>query len=215
MGARWYEEYFGREFWAFARHEYTSDRTRREVLYLAETLEALAPGKRVLDLGCGMGRHAIALARAGYRVTGIDVSEWALDRAWAAAVEAGVHVDWRRLDLLKAQPWELPTADAAICIQAFGWGDDAEQLRMLRVLHSCLGPEGLLVLDHSSVTAILLAYVPTADVEIEGKRFRFRRMFDPMTGRSGENSTSAVPMVAPCKCMMTSVCTSRMKSSGS
>jgi histidinol-phosphate/aromatic aminotransferase/cobyric acid decarboxylase-like protein/SAM-dependent methyltransferase len=140
---------------------------------------------RVLDLGCGMGRHAIALAGAGYRVTGIDVSEWALGRARAAAAEAGVHVDWRRLDLLKAQPWELPAADAAICVQAFGWGDDAEQLRMLRVLHSCLGPEGLLILDHSSVTAILLAYVPAADVEIEGKRFRFRRKFVPLTGRSG------------------------------
>ena len=41
----------------------------------------LAPGMRVLDVGCGPGRHAHALARAGVEVVGVDISERFIDLA--------------------------------------------------------------------------------------------------------------------------------------
>ncbi len=41
---------------------------------------------RILDVGCGTGRHAIELARRGYNVTGIDLSEAQLARAMPAAL---------------------------------------------------------------------------------------------------------------------------------
>lgn len=53
---------------------------------------------RILDVGCGTGRHAIELARRGYDVTGIDLSEAQLARAMQKAEEAGVDVDFLRLD---------------------------------------------------------------------------------------------------------------------
>ncbi|MGV9539200.1 hypothetical protein ACWDR9_36815, partial [Streptosporangium sandarakinum] len=53
----WYADYFTADYWSFARHEYTAERTAGEVAYLAETLREHAPGRRVLDLGCGVGRH--------------------------------------------------------------------------------------------------------------------------------------------------------------
>ena len=53
---------------------------------------------RILDVGCGTGRHAIELARRGYRVTGIDLSEAQLRRAREKAAEAGVDVDFQRHD---------------------------------------------------------------------------------------------------------------------
>ncbi len=52
----------------------------------------------ILDVGCGTGRHAIELARRGYRVTGIDLSEAQLRRAREKAAEAGVDVDFQRQD---------------------------------------------------------------------------------------------------------------------
>ncbi len=184
MAEPWYERYFTAEFWAFARTEYNEARTAHEVAYLDHILAALAPGRRVLDVGCGIGRHAIPLARAGYQVTGVDVSVWALEQAQAGADAAGVTVTWRQLDLLTAWSWDLPAVDAAICIQAFGWGRDAEQLRLLRTLRRHLAASGILILDHSNLTAILRAYVPRVRLEAGGDTFDFLRSFDPMTGRS-------------------------------
>ncbi len=53
---------------------------------------------RILDVGCGTGRHAIELARRGYDVTGIDLSAAQLARAMQKAEMAGVDVDFLRLD---------------------------------------------------------------------------------------------------------------------
>jgi len=60
----------------------------------------------ILDIGCGTGRHAIELARRGYRVTGIDLSESQLKRAREKAAEKKVTVDFRRHDAR-----ELPFTD--------------------------------------------------------------------------------------------------------
>lgn len=54
---------------------------------------------RVLDLCCGPGRHAVPMAKAGLSVTGVDLSEFLLDKARARAAEAKVAVDWVRKDM--------------------------------------------------------------------------------------------------------------------
>jgi SAM-dependent methyltransferase len=59
---------------------------------LAE-VAGLTPG-RALDIGCGEGADAISLARSGWTVTAIDVSDVALIRARAAAERAGAVVEW-------------------------------------------------------------------------------------------------------------------------
>ena len=83
----------------------------------------LAPG-RALDVGCGEGADAVWLARRGWAVTAVDISETALGRARDHAVDAGAevadHVEWvhddvttfdpgtRRFDLVSAQFVHLP-----------------------------------------------------------------------------------------------------------
>jgi SAM-dependent methyltransferase len=61
---------------------------------------ALTPGL-ALDVGCGEGADAIWLARAGWTVSAIDISEVALSRARAAADVAGVDIEWIRGDALQ------------------------------------------------------------------------------------------------------------------
>jgi SAM-dependent methyltransferase len=61
----------------------------------------LEPG-RALDVGCGEGADAVWLARRGWQVTGLDVSQVAIDRARGLARDAGVHVAWVQAGLVEA-----------------------------------------------------------------------------------------------------------------
>jgi SAM-dependent methyltransferase len=105
---------------AYLRYSFTKG-TEQEVAALIDLLR-LAPGQRGLDVGCGPGRHALALAARGLEVVGVDISA---DFVAAAGDEASRRelaglatfevADARRLDL-------PPSFDAAIslCQGAFG-----------------------------------------------------------------------------------------------
>lgn len=69
--------------------------------FLAEDLADLAPGT-ALDVACGEGADAIWLAKRGWSVTAVDLSEVALDRGRAADVDQ--QVTWIQADLLDWQP---------------------------------------------------------------------------------------------------------------
>ncbi len=64
---------------AYLRYSFTKG-TRQEVGFLVDAL-ALGPGMRVLDVGCGPGRHAHALAEQGIEVVGVDISQRFVDLA--------------------------------------------------------------------------------------------------------------------------------------
>ncbi|MCW5942056.1 MAG: methyltransferase domain-containing protein [Fimbriimonadaceae bacterium] len=102
--------------------------TLAEVNFLVE-LFGLVEGASILDMGCGTGRHAVELARRGYRVTGVDLSEGMLAQARSAVLAAGVEVELVQAD---ATAWRRERAfDAAICLCEGGFGligpeDDAE-----------------------------------------------------------------------------------------
>ena len=172
----WYRTFFADEFWAVAEVEYSPERTATEVAYLAQVLRELAPGTRVADLGCGKGRHAVALAERGFDVTAIDVSPALLGDEPA--------VEWVAHDLLSARPWPLGRVDAAILVQSFGWGSDADQRRLLARVRRHLEPGGLLVLDVSNAAAILRNLAPYVEAELPSGTVALDRSFDVRTGRS-------------------------------
>ena len=60
---------------------------------------------KIIDIGCGTGRHAIELTKRGYTVTGVDLSESQLARAREKAKEAGVTIDFQKQDT-RALPFE-------------------------------------------------------------------------------------------------------------
>src|SRR5438105_3253844 len=69
--------------------------------FAAVELAGVAPGAEILDAPCGFGRHAIPLAREGYRVTGADRSATQLEEGRRLAGDADnprwVHADVREL----------------------------------------------------------------------------------------------------------------------
>jgi SAM-dependent methyltransferase len=100
---------------AYLRYSFTKG-TEQEVDALAGAL-ALEPGQRVLDVGCGPGRHAHALARRGLEVVGVDISERfvALAREGAPPGATFVRADARELAYDRAFD-----AVISLCQGAFG-----------------------------------------------------------------------------------------------
>ena len=82
---------------AYLRYSFTRG-TESEVTFLAEAL-GLAPGHRVLDVGCGPGRHSHALARRGIRMVGVDLAQRFAELARGDAPDGAAFVrgDARRL----------------------------------------------------------------------------------------------------------------------
>jgi SAM-dependent methyltransferase len=78
--------------------------------HLVATATGLAPAT-ALDVGCGEGADAIWLASRGWRVTGIDISTVALDRAARQAAQAGAQIadriTWQQADVLSWDPAPL------------------------------------------------------------------------------------------------------------
>jgi SAM-dependent methyltransferase len=68
---------------AYLRYSFTKG-TEQEADFLVDAL-GLKPGMTVLDVGCGPGRHAHALARRGMAVHGVDISPRFIDLAWQGA----------------------------------------------------------------------------------------------------------------------------------
>lgn len=64
-----------------------------------ERLLRLAPGRRALDIACGEGRNSIFLARHGFQVTGIDISDAGIAKAERQARAEELEIDFRRMDL--------------------------------------------------------------------------------------------------------------------
>jgi len=125
---------------AYLRYSFTKG-TEQETAFLIDAL-GLKAGVRVLDVGCGPGRHAHALARYGCRVVGIDISERFVA---LAAAEASPSAVFARADA-RALPVRPRGFDAAISLCQGGFGlptdptapDDASILAaMARAVRPC------------------------------------------------------------------------------
>lgn len=64
----------------------------------------LGQGTRVLDIGCGEGRHSLAAAELGAEVVGIDRDEGRIEAARATAEQRHLSIDWRAWDLERDWP---------------------------------------------------------------------------------------------------------------
>lgn len=96
MKKQWYEilfENYGRKY----DNESFTQGTVGECDFIEKELN-YDKGLRILDVGCGTGRHAIELTRRGYDVTGIDLSESQLSRAREKAKGENLEIDFLRHD---------------------------------------------------------------------------------------------------------------------
>lgn len=133
-------------------YDYTWDNLREDVAFYLRRLEG---AHRILDAMCGTGRVAIALARAGHTVDGVDSSAGMLRRARQKTRKEPLNVrrrlHWHRGDLRKVKLGR-GYEGAIIAVNSYGLMLSArDRIRALRQIHAGLRPGGQLILAIDSV----------------------------------------------------------------
>jgi SAM-dependent methyltransferase len=135
---------------AYLRYSFTKG-TEQEVAFLWDAL-GLEPGMRVLDVGCGPGRHSLALARRGADVTGVDIAPRFVELGNEAAQREGLSA---RFEVGDAQELNFAAQfDAVISLCQGGFGlvgraadGSIDDLRVLEGIARALRHGGLLALS--------------------------------------------------------------------
>jgi SAM-dependent methyltransferase len=129
----------------------------------------------VLDLGCGPGRHAVAFAKRGFRVTGVDLSAFHLGKAREHAAHARVAIDFVESDM---RAFVRPgTFDLALSFfTSFGYFEDAaDDLRVLRNVHASLRAGGTLFMELLSKERMARVMEPTVSYRLPDGSIRVSR----------------------------------------
>jgi SAM-dependent methyltransferase len=184
----WYDGFFGEDYLAVAPSD--EEQTAREVDFVVDKL-ALEPRARVLDLACGHGRHSLELARRGFRVTGLDLSEPSLTRAREAAARESLDVDFVEGDA-RELPW---TDEFGAIVNLFTavigyFAEQAEDERVLAEVRRALREGGSFLLDTLSLFVLARGFQARDWQELaDGRVMLAEREYDALTGRSSATWT--------------------------
>ncbi len=150
----WWREFFSDvvvDMWVQAVPE---EHTRAETDFIQKMLHVSPPAK-VLDAPCGAGRHALVLAAAGYRMTGVDISADFLQIARSKAAQQNLTIAWLQQNMSEIS-WQ-DEFDGAYCFgNAFGYDDDEGNAAYLKAVCRALKPGARFVLDYPTVLEALL-----------------------------------------------------------
>lgn len=159
--SEWYEEFFSGVTMDFWRQAVPEDWTADEVRFL-EKWAGVAKDGRFLDALCGFGRHALELARKGYKVTGIDISPEAIEELAGAARAEKLDVRAVLGDVLKVPPFEA--CDAAYCLgNSFGYFDPAGMDAFVAKVAGALRPGGRFIVNTAMAAESILPDLPVRD----------------------------------------------------
>ena len=125
---RWYEELY-EDFAAYNKESYTQS-TKREVDFVEGEI-GHDHSKRILDVGCGSGRHTLELARRGYAVVGIDLSESMLEQGHQVAKAENLNVDLIHCDARELNYQEEFDVVIMLCEGAFSLMEEDQMDRLI------------------------------------------------------------------------------------
>ncbi|MCL2311024.1 MAG: class I SAM-dependent methyltransferase [Firmicutes bacterium] len=137
---KWYEKVFDEFYIQIFEPLRTYEFTVNEVNQFIKHLN-LKSGSKILDLGCGYGRHAIELTKSGYKVVGIDYSDILINKTMEDSKE--LDIQWIKSDMR-----EIPFENEfdAVINNAFGYlENDEEELKVLKSIYKSLKPGGILL----------------------------------------------------------------------
>lgn len=138
------------------------------VAQYVKDIAKLAPGSKVLDAGCGLGRISVELAALDLDVTGVDIIQSELDAARDSAQAEGVELTLINHDL---RTFHAPNQfDCAVNLfTSFGYCDTVEEdMQILRNISESLKPGGTFIMECTSRETAILYWTPGEEFERAG-----------------------------------------------
>ncbi|MFC1489835.1 class I SAM-dependent methyltransferase [Candidatus Latescibacterota bacterium] len=175
----WYEEYFGPDYIVIDEQK----NNLKEVKFLLEVLR-LKKGSKLLDVGCGYGRHIAPLAKHGVDVTGCDLSPHMLTEAQKKLKKIGKTNKLVRCDM-RSLPFGKKFDFACNMFNSFGYFEsEDDNFRVLKSISDVLKPGGLFLLDLVNRDFLLRMFNKKDWFEKKGTYTLEKKRFDPITNRS-------------------------------
>lgn len=167
VDADWYRTFFTAPVNAFWEMIVPEGATAADAAFIRR--HVAQPPATMLDIPCGAGRHALALAGAGYRVTGIDLSDDAITRARAAG--RGLCVDFRRGDMRSLALDK--SFEAVLCLgNSLSYFPPDEMRTFIASLAARVASGGALILDTSCCAESLFPLAAEREVAFDGGTYR-------------------------------------------
>lgn len=169
----WFQRWFGEEYLAVYPHR--DEAEAEQLIELLARHGVGVAGQAVLDLACGAGRHACALAGRGARVTGYDLSHPLLLAARTRYAGALIRGDMRSLALAAG------SFDAVVNLfTSFGYfADDSEHEQVLREVARVLRPGGRFAFDFLNAPRVRATLVSRDERSVGGRTVVQERELTP------------------------------------
>lgn len=128
--------------------------TLNEVRFLIDKLK-VSGNVRLLDVACGTGRHAAALAQEGFSVTGVDINSDFIESARLTTIELADRLTFINDDMRNIN-WKAEF-DGGFCLgDSFGYFDFGASESFIQAFAKALKPGSRLLIDTSSVAEVLI-----------------------------------------------------------
>ena len=180
MTADWTHEYFDDTYRRLFLDTVDPARTRQQVQQLLRLCTVL-PGAVVLDVGCGVGRHSIELAKLGFRVTGVDMNADYIAACRERTEQLGLNAEFHAVD---SRVMKLDVrADLTISLwSSFGYYGEIGDLQILERVAEHTRRGGHVVLDVENRDYIVKHFVPEEWHEHEQELVFEKRRLDATDG---------------------------------
>ena len=187
----WYVKSFGREYLALYPHRDVAE-ARADVEAIVALIDP-PKDEPLLDLGCGAGRHLVALHRAGFhRLVGLDLSTELLEIAAERLADAGakgarlVNADMANI------PYEEHFATTLSLFTSFGYFErDEENAAVFAAVRRAAAPKGRFLIDYFNRESVIANLIAREEKDVAGRCVRIERRLTA-GGRRVEKTTRVI-----------------------
>lgn len=172
---KWYERAFGSDYLKIYPHRDHKEAMQHVQFAVEKT--GLIPPRWVLDIGCGFGRHGMALTRLGFHAIGLDLSMSLLKKAQKESNRLRLPEQWIRGDM-RALPFQEQFDAAFNFFTSFGYFDDLENHKVLEAIYQTLKPGGVFFFDYMNIDYVIPRLVKNDKMERQGISIYQERLYN-------------------------------------